>query len=475
MSKAGRTKEAAEEFEAGAGLLKAQGRFDDYVKVAERLLYHRPDDVSIARELAEIYLERQDPKRALSKLQLCFKADPKHIPTLELLASAFHQLDQIPKTVSVYKEVARIHQEAGRTDDRAKILKRILELDPQDREARQGLASYAGSGAAPRRDIQPPASAVVDPTAPTETAGQAVSDSAAAPSGTATQALDDDEPMIVEDEVELLDDEEEILIVEDDVDFDDSEFDEADFDDVEEEVIEDLDVVEMPRSIPPDVQREAQIARLLTECDVFLRYGLKQKVLEQLHAVLEIEPTHVEARERLKDLYIADGRLDDAVDQLMSLAELLADGAERSRDALSPPGARDSSGAHRSPRANGTTRRGQRSGRSLVAARPPLVAARPSLFGSGGPRFRPRRPVHRRRRREHRSERSAAGGGGRFHERNPGRTHPRLREPGRPAPRAGTGRRDPTCDGAAAERRAQHSQAGPNRKRRGAASGRRSS
>src|SRR5690349_18568944 len=35
LSKAGKMKEAATEFEAGAKLLKAQGRMDDYIKVAE--------------------------------------------------------------------------------------------------------------------------------------------------------------------------------------------------------------------------------------------------------------------------------------------------------------------------------------------------------------------------------------------------------------------------------------------------------
>src|SRR5690606_28792432 len=113
----------------------------------ERLLYHRPEDVSVARELADLYLQRDDPKRALAKLQLCFKADPKDIKTLELLAEAFRQLGQLPKTISVYKEVGRIHQEAARQDERARILKRILELDPGDAESRQALASLAGTSA----------------------------------------------------------------------------------------------------------------------------------------------------------------------------------------------------------------------------------------------------------------------------------------------------------------------------------------
>ncbi|MCB9592830.1 MAG: tetratricopeptide repeat protein [Sandaracinaceae bacterium] len=319
LSKAGRTKEAAEEFEEGARLLKEQGRMDDYIKVAERLLYHRPDDLERARELAHIYLERGDPKRALSKLQLCFKADPKDIATLELLAEAFHQLGQLPKTISVYKEVARIHHEANRAEERATTLRRILELDPGDREARQALAQYAGGGSAVRRDIQPPASALIEPTG-------------------ARRAAPVEEPDLIEevhmvdevDEMELLDeepeDEDEILIVEEEEE-DELEQVEVIADDViDEAVIEDVDEL-LPDDghVSADVQREAQIARLLTECDVFLRYGLKQKVIEQLSAVLEIDPMHVEARERLKDLFLESGRIEDAIEQLLTLADVLSE------------------------------------------------------------------------------------------------------------------------------------------------------
>ena len=302
LSKAGRTGEAAEAFETGAALLKAQGRMDDFIKVAERLQFHRPEDAKLSRELAGLYLERRDPKRALSKLQLCFKADPKDVGTLELLAEAFNQLGQLPKTLSVYREVARIHQEANRPDERARTLKKMLELDPGDAEARQALASYA-SGASVRRDIAPPASAVVEPSR------SAVRTSEPAPELEESEELDelDDDELEGDEDIDVL--EEEIL--------------------VEEDVPE---VAAAPassapssesRSVPPDVQREAQIARLLTECDVFMRYGLKQKVMEQLRAVLEIEPLHVEARERLKDLYLGQGQTVKAMAELMTLAEIL--------------------------------------------------------------------------------------------------------------------------------------------------------
>ena len=45
--------------------LKAQGRADDFVRVAERLLFHRPSDFAVARELAAAYIARGNPRLAL--------------------------------------------------------------------------------------------------------------------------------------------------------------------------------------------------------------------------------------------------------------------------------------------------------------------------------------------------------------------------------------------------------------------------
>src|SRR5215471_19194383 len=60
LSKLNKTEETTAAFRTGAELLKQQGRFDDFLKVGERLLFHQPDDFEFARELAAIYLERGD-------------------------------------------------------------------------------------------------------------------------------------------------------------------------------------------------------------------------------------------------------------------------------------------------------------------------------------------------------------------------------------------------------------------------------
>ncbi len=49
-------------------------------------------------------LTEGDPKRALAKLQICFKADPRDVSTLSLLAEAFLMLSQTDKAISVYRE-----------------------------------------------------------------------------------------------------------------------------------------------------------------------------------------------------------------------------------------------------------------------------------------------------------------------------------------------------------------------------------
>jgi pilus assembly protein FimV len=72
LSKTNRIDEASVAFGRGADLLKSQGRIDDYIKVTERLLFHSHEDIARARDLAQIYVERNQGKAALPHLQTCF-------------------------------------------------------------------------------------------------------------------------------------------------------------------------------------------------------------------------------------------------------------------------------------------------------------------------------------------------------------------------------------------------------------------
>src|SRR5437762_13883605 len=147
--------EAVAELRRAAQSLQRNGRHDDYLRVAERISHLDQNDVGLAKELAEQYLSRGDSKRARAKLQTCFKANPRELSTLQMLARAFQDLGQVTKTVSVLKELARVHVDGGRPDDARKVWKQALELAPDDQEVKAALKSAQSSESA-RPRAEPP-------------------------------------------------------------------------------------------------------------------------------------------------------------------------------------------------------------------------------------------------------------------------------------------------------------------------------
>lgn len=136
------TEGAVLEFKTAAEQLAGIGRRDDALKVLERLLHHKPD-LEQARFCAELYLSRgqpQDGMQALSKLQVCFQANPRDFDTLSLLARAFNAIGQGAKAIEVQKEMARVARDAGKQDLFREIVERLLRVAPHDDGVRKLLA-----------------------------------------------------------------------------------------------------------------------------------------------------------------------------------------------------------------------------------------------------------------------------------------------------------------------------------------------
>ena len=134
--------EAVEHFWNAAQLLTQQGRPDDSLKVLERILHFR-HDVRVARVAAEVYLAkgtREAGLSALSRLQLCFEADPRDLATLALLAQAFEVIGQPSKGVEVYKEMVRIARDTGQQDLHQRYLQHLQAVAPRDEDVRRFLA-----------------------------------------------------------------------------------------------------------------------------------------------------------------------------------------------------------------------------------------------------------------------------------------------------------------------------------------------
>jgi tetratricopeptide (TPR) repeat protein len=128
-----------ERFGTAAEILLRLGRQDDALKVVERLLQHR-SEAKFARMAAEILVERGGPgdaMTALTKLQVCFKENPKDLDTLAVLARAFERLGQPTKAIAVQKEAARIAKETGQVDKFEALVEALVRRAPDDDGVRQ--------------------------------------------------------------------------------------------------------------------------------------------------------------------------------------------------------------------------------------------------------------------------------------------------------------------------------------------------
>ncbi|MBX5482723.1 MAG: tetratricopeptide repeat protein [Myxococcaceae bacterium] len=226
--------EAGQEYKRAAEYLKRHNRIDDYLRVAERLAAMEPNNLELSRDLAQEYLSRGDQKRALAKLQACFKADPRDIQTLHLLAQAFQGLNQTSKTISVYKELAKVYQDLGRAAEANQTWSKIALLDPNDPDVAARSAPRAQPAPA---QPAPASSAAAQP---------------AAPGG---------------------------------------------------------------------LSRD-QLAKLLTETDVYVKYGLHDKALEHLRRVFAVDPENLDAHEKAYNIYVAANNTQAAAEQLLNVLRL---------------------------------------------------------------------------------------------------------------------------------------------------------
>ncbi len=321
-SKEQMAREAIDEFSKAAEQLRQAGRVDDFMKVAERLLFHSPDNRPVTKELAGLYIEKGDPRRALPKLQICFKADPRDTEVLSLLARAFEALDQRQKSVSVLKELARILGENGDNRARDATWRKIMQLAPGDPDAEAALSSAGRARSQPAIETAAPApppparnatgSAVaIGRIAPTNATGgrpvqmsasgrvQALRDEPPAPEPNAPKARTWDGPTVGRGERER-----------------------------------DRGDNSKGFEVPDDSMRNAagaeeEIARILNETDVYIKYNLHAKAIEHLQRAFERNPRHIGAREKLKALFLILGKKDEAVLELWSLVESAEPGRKR--------------------------------------------------------------------------------------------------------------------------------------------------
>lgn len=139
FSREGLIEESVQEFRAAYEALRRQGLDEESVLVAERLLYHQPDDWETAKAIAAHFIAQKDGLRALSRLQVCYRFRPNDPDVLELLAQVFEFLGQPQKAATVLKSLARQFDRTGLIRERDEVFQRVLALSPGDQVAAEAL------------------------------------------------------------------------------------------------------------------------------------------------------------------------------------------------------------------------------------------------------------------------------------------------------------------------------------------------
>ena len=275
-SAAGFKDEAVTAFRHAADNLRAQGRTDEFLRVAERLLSHAPGDLAFAKEVAAGYIERGNARFALAKLQPCFAADPRDLETLQLLARAFEQLGQVAKTLSVTKEMGRLHRDLGHKAESIAAFQRALALDPSDEEARAECARVQSApvARAPMREVSK-ASHEASITFSEMAIPQFLLPRDSSPSMPAVSAA----------------------------------------------YVGSIESAQGSGRAGIASLHHADVERLLSEADLFIKYNLFDRAVEHVRRVFDLAPEHVGGRERLAFAFVQTGRLHEAAMQYALLGE----------------------------------------------------------------------------------------------------------------------------------------------------------
>ena len=321
--KAERNDAAVKAFEDALPTLRAQGRDDLFQRAAERLLYYQPDNLALCRELSLFHLRRQNVPQAMKLLQYCHKKDPNDVDTLRLLASHFDSTGDREKAVVVLHQTARVFVGRGDRAAALEVWRRILELEPENAEAREALGGSSAPSAprvpspAPRR-LPPP---------PGRHAGRSPPPVAGEGYVEAAEEVDSVEAMSAEDLEEVPS--AEVRVQPDAVGASLAPVEPAGHSSTAEVTPSPAPLPRRPErgsgaELPPLPDEAGEVQKIAAEADIFVKFGLKDRALGHLTGALDQYPKSVVLRERLAAIYLNEENIAGGVRVMLESARILA-------------------------------------------------------------------------------------------------------------------------------------------------------
>jgi tetratricopeptide (TPR) repeat protein len=285
-------------FLSAAELLHKLGRVDDVLRVVERGMNFRQDP-ALARLGAEVHLKRAtraDGLQALTKLQICFKADPKDLVVFGLLAQSFTLLEQPDKAAEVYKEMAMLAREKGEQQLFYQLVDHLAQLAPDDDQVRALQVLAQGGAPSSRAIVAAKPTSIVPSEAP--------------------QALSDDDVMEdLDDEVEFVDE-----AIARPVSLRASSRSQG----TQATSMRPEGGLAAGASSAPQVEDFAAVVqRALADADSFRRMRLFDKAIETLRRVLEVDSNALDVRYKLREVLYESGDHPAMLAESLNIAALL--------------------------------------------------------------------------------------------------------------------------------------------------------
>ena len=79
---------------------------------------------------------------------------------------------------------------------------------------------------------------------------------------------------------------------------------------------------DVPSAEPVPIVDQAALQSLFTEAEVYLKYGLSTKAIEQLQQILAVDPENEAAHQQLKEIYKNEGQNEKAIEECFHLMEI---------------------------------------------------------------------------------------------------------------------------------------------------------
>ncbi|MBU6161630.1 MAG: tetratricopeptide repeat protein, partial [Myxococcales bacterium] len=128
---------AAVHFGAACDSLLGEGRFEEYIKVAERFVHQVPDDSERTKQLARVYLEVGRPANAATTLQPLFRSERYDTEALRMLIESMVQLGQAERAATALRDLIPVFEQHDRHSEKELALELLFDIDPNDPLARR--------------------------------------------------------------------------------------------------------------------------------------------------------------------------------------------------------------------------------------------------------------------------------------------------------------------------------------------------